>query len=79
MSKIVTLDEVSAKLREIIDAMHSGDEIRIVDDHGEVARLVVSQERPEPPGLRQPGLGKGSLVYMAPDFDDPIDDLVSDE
>ncbi|MBI1321943.1 type II toxin-antitoxin system prevent-host-death family antitoxin [bacterium] len=79
MSKTVTLDEASTKLREIIGSMHSGDEIRIVDDHREVARLVVSQERSEPPRRRQPGLGKGSLVYMAPDFDDPIDDLVSDE
>lgn len=74
MSTTITLDEASAKLREIIGGMHPGDEIRIVDGSNEVARLVVSQERSEPPRRRQPGLGKGSLVYMAPDFDDPISD-----
>ncbi len=73
MSTTITLDEASAKLREIIGGMHPGDEIRIVDGSNEVARLVVSRERTEP-RRRQPGLGKGSLVYMAPDFDDPISD-----
>ncbi len=79
MSTTITLEEASKKLREIIGAMHPGDEVRIVDDHREVARIVASQERSESPRRRQPGLGKGSIVYMAPDFDDPIEDLVSDE
>jgi hypothetical protein len=47
MSTTITLDEASAKLREIIGAMHPGDEIRIVDGPLEVARIVVSQDRNE--------------------------------
>lgn len=79
MSTTITLEEASRNLRENIDAMHPGDEIRIVDDHREVARIVVSHERTEPPRRREPGLGKGSVLFMAEDFDEPVDDLVTDE
>ena len=32
-------------------------------------------EKVEPTTFRRSGYGKGTVLYMAPDFDDPIDDL----
>ena len=31
-------------------------------------------EKDEPSTFRRSGYGKGTILYMAPDFDDPIDD-----
>lgn len=38
----------------------------------EVAAIT---EKPEQTAFRRSGFGKGTVLYMAPDFDDPIDDL----
>lgn len=73
MSLTITIEEAQAKLKEIIHQLAPGDEIIITENHQTVARLRSESEQPvkRPP----PGLGKGSILYMSPDFDEPLDDM----
>ena len=69
----ITLEEAQARLVELIEQLHPGEEIVITRDAKPVARLVAARE-PEKP-RRQLGTMKGSVLYMAPDFDAPLDDF----
>jgi prevent-host-death family protein len=74
MSVTITVDEAQAKLKDLIHQLVPGDEIIITENTQPVARLMseptkVAKPRPAP------GLGKGSIVYMAPDFDAPLDEF----
>jgi len=73
MSITVTLEEAQAKLKELVHQLAPGDEIIITENQQTVARLRSESEQPfrRPP----PGLGKGSVLYMAPDFDEPLDEM----
>ncbi len=37
--------------------------------------VLVSQQKPTPATRPGPGLSKGMITYMAPDFDAPLDDF----
>ena len=67
MSATITVEEAQARLRDIIDQLAPGEEVVITENQQPVARLV--SERPSRPPRPAPGLGKGSILYMAPDFD----------
>ncbi len=70
----VTLEFAAAQFDQLIASLHPGDEIVITRDNRPVARLVA--EKPAaPPAKRQLGTMKGSVVYMAPDFDAPLDEF----
>ena len=69
----VTLEDAQARLPELIDRLHPGEELVITRDQQPVARLIV--EGPRQPPLRQLGTLKGTVRYMAPDFDAPLDDF----
>jgi antitoxin (DNA-binding transcriptional repressor) of toxin-antitoxin stability system len=73
MSITVTIEEAQAKLKELVHQLAPGDEIIITENQQTVARLRSELEQPvrRPP----PGLGKGSILYMAPDFDEPLDEM----
>lgn len=73
MSIIVTIEEAQARLKELVHELAPGDEIIITDEHKTIARLRSEAE----PLVRRPppGLGKGSILYMAPDFDEPLDEM----
>ena len=73
MSAIVTVEEAQFRLKELIAGLALGDEIVIVENQQRVAKLV--GEREPHPSRPAPGLGKGSILYMAPDFDDPLDEF----
>jgi antitoxin (DNA-binding transcriptional repressor) of toxin-antitoxin stability system len=66
----VTLQEAQANLKLLIDKLAPGEEIVITGNKQAVARLV--GERPAAP-RPAPGLGKGSILHMAPDFDEPLE------
>lgn len=66
----ITVEEAQAKLKELIGALSPGEEVVITENERPVAKLI--GERPARPA---PGLGKGSIVYMAPDFDEPLDEF----
>jgi len=71
----VTIEEAQARLKEIIHRLSPGEEILITENHEPVARLVSEQARPTPLTRPGPGLCKGIISYIAPDFDAPLDDM----
>ncbi|QEL21084.1 type II toxin-antitoxin system Phd/YefM family antitoxin [Limnoglobus roseus] len=70
----VTIQEAQANLFDLIRRLSPGDEVLITENNQPVAKLVVPPAEP-PPKPRQFGTMKGSVLYMAPDFDGPLDDF----
>ncbi len=71
---IVTIEDAQARLPELIERLQPGEEIVITREQKAVARLIGAAEQPEQP-LRQLGTLKGTVRYMAPDFDAPLEDF----
>ena len=69
----VTIEEAQARLPELIDRLAPGEELVITRGEQPVAKLI-GQARPEHPP-RRPGTLRGSVLYMAPDFDAPLEDF----
>jgi hypothetical protein len=68
----VTLEEAQANLSELIDHLQPGEEITIVADGQPLAQVKKS-------GLTgwpcQAGTAKDQILWIAPDFDAPLDDF----
>ena len=71
MTATITVAEAQAQLKELIHRLAAGEEVVITENHQPVAKLVGEG----PPSRPAPGLGKGSVLYMAPDFDEPPDEF----
>ena len=69
----VTIDEAQARLSELIHRLTPGEEIIISENDQPVARLVATG--PLERRRQQPGTLKGTVLYMAPDFDAPVRDF----
>jgi antitoxin (DNA-binding transcriptional repressor) of toxin-antitoxin stability system len=70
----VTIEEAKATLSELIHRLAPGEEVLIVENDQPVARLLPSAARPQ----RQPrqlGTLRGTVKYIAPDFDAPLEDF----
>ena len=67
----VTLEEAQGKLRELIAQLSPGEELIITENQQPVAKLVAAVK----PAERQLGTLRGSVLYMAPDFDAPLEDF----
>jgi len=70
---MVTIEEAQAKLPELIAKLAPGEEVVITRDEQPVARLVGEPRRVRKP--RQPGSAKDKILYMADDFDAPLEDF----
>jgi prevent-host-death family protein len=68
----VTLQEAEAKLSELIHTLKPGDEVIITEESQPVARLTPAAAPRTP---RELGTLKGTVIYMAPDFDAPLEDF----
>ena len=70
----MTIQEVQAQLTHVIHRLAPGDEVVITENDQPVARLMpatpVLSKKP-----RQPGTLRGTVLYMAPDFNAPLDDF----
>ena len=75
MSTTITVDEAQAKLKELIHQMAPGDEVIITENQQPVAKLVSEQPKAAKPSRPGPGLCKGMITYIAPDFDAPLEDV----
>jgi prevent-host-death family protein len=73
MSIMIPVEEAKAKLKELIDKLAPGEEVILTKNQRPVAKLV--GERPVRPPRPAPGLGKGSILYMAPDFNEPMEEF----
>jgi prevent-host-death family protein len=75
MSATITIDEAQAKLKNLIHQLAPGEEVVITEHEQPVAKLVGEQSKPAKPPRPGPGLCKGMITYMAPDFDAPLEDM----
>ena len=71
----VTIEEAQAKLTEIIHQLSPGEELVITENQQPVAKLTGEQPRAARPARPGPGLCKGMITFMAPDFDAPLEDM----
>ncbi len=73
MFATITVEEAQAQLKELIHRLAPGEEIVITENQRPVAKLVA--ERPKPKQRPGPGLCKGMITCIAPDFDAPLEDM----
>ena len=66
-----TLEEATATLTQLIHQLSPGEEVVITQDDRPIARLLPA----EAPQERQLGTLRGTVLYIAPDFDAPLDDF----
>lgn len=69
----VTIEEAQKKLPELIAQLAAGEEL-IITAAGQPLAKVISQASPTTP-VRRLGTLRGSVLYMAPDFDEPLEDF----
>lgn len=73
----VTIPDAKAQLSELIQQASAGEDVVITENERPVARLVAptlhTEQTPRKP--RRPGTLKGTVLYMAPHFDAPLDDF----
>jgi antitoxin (DNA-binding transcriptional repressor) of toxin-antitoxin stability system len=67
----ITVEEAQATLKALIGKLAPGEEVVITENERPVAKLVSADK----PKERQLGTMKGTVLYMAPDFDAPLDDF----
>ena len=72
MSATITVEEAQASLKELIHKLTPGEKLVITEDLQPVATLVANEAKPPRPA---PGLGKGGILFMAPDFDSPLEEM----
>lgn len=64
--------EAKARLSELVKKAMMGEEVLIAKDNKPLLKLVPLAATKQP---RKPGSAKGSVLYMAPDFDKTPDDF----
>lgn len=75
MSASITIEDAQVSLKELVHRLAPGEEVIITENQKPVARLV---SETLPPSFKQrpgPGLLKGMITHMAPDFNEPLEDL----
>ena len=70
----VSIEDAQAKLAELISSMLPGEELIITAGNHPVARLMTTNES-QVSTPRQPGTLSGTVTFMAPDFDSPLDEF----
>ena len=70
---IVSIQEAQAKLSDLIHRLTPEEEVVITENDQPVARLVSALGQKRLP--RRLGTLRGTVLYMAPDFDAPLEDF----
>ncbi|MEO5327764.1 MAG: DUF2281 domain-containing protein [Magnetococcus sp. THC-1_WYH] len=69
---LVDVQEANGHLVELIKKALSGEDVILPEGDKPLARLVpLTARKPS----RQPGSAKGDILYIAPDFDAPLEDF----
>jgi prevent-host-death family protein len=71
---MVSIQEAQANLSELIHQLSPGEEVIITENDQPVARLVTPLSQPQRPARRL-GTLRGTVLYMAADFDAPLEDF----
>lgn len=66
------IHEAKAQLSKLVEKAMLGEEVIIAKGNKPVVKLVAIQPKDEP---RKPGSAKDKLLYIAPDFDEPLEDF----
>lgn len=78
MQTMMAVEGIKGTVAELLERLSPGDEVILTKDRKPVAKLVVESPS-SPPGPKPsrpgPGLCKGMITYMAPDFDAPLEDM----
>ena len=69
----VTLEEAQTRLAQLIEGLRPGEVVTITRDQKPVAQLSGAAAPTRSP--RKLGTLKGTVLYMAPDFDAPLDEF----
>lgn len=72
MSRTLPLEAAKSHLQEIVDGMVPGEEL-VLTAKGEPLAVVTRPRRSSWPC--QPGSAKNTKLWMAPDFDAPLEDF----
>ena len=71
---IISIEDAQSTHSELITCMSPGDKVVITDNGRSVARLTpIPQTQHRTP--RQPGTLRGTVLYIAPDFDAPLNEF----
>ena len=73
MQTTMAVEDIKVTLPELLDTLTPGDEVILTRNHQTVAKLV--SESAQPAKRPPPGLGKGSILFIAPDFDEPLEEM----
>lgn len=71
----VTIEDAHSQLAQLVDQVSKGEEVIVVRDDKPIAKLVplpAEEPKPKRPGF---GSGKDDILYMADDFDAPLEDF----
>ncbi len=70
-----TLGDADSQLAQLVNQISKNEEVTVLRDHTAIAKVVLLPME-EPKELR-PGFGSGkyALIYMADDFDAPLEDF----
>ena len=68
----ISIQDAQATLAELIHGLSPGVEVVITDNHRPVARLLAAVSNRQE---RKLGTMQGTVLYMSPDFDAPLDGL----
>ncbi len=66
----LSIEEAQINLRDLVHRLTPGDEV----DDRPVARLLPAESKPQQ-SPRQLGTMRGTVLYMAKDFDAPLEDF----
>ena len=69
----VTIEDAQARLQQLIAGLGHGEELINTQNNQPMARLVVEPRPNRSP--RRPGTLRGTVLYIAPDFDAPLEDF----
>jgi antitoxin (DNA-binding transcriptional repressor) of toxin-antitoxin stability system len=71
MAAMIPVEEAQATLQELIDKLAPGEEVILTENQQPVAKLIGARPLRE----RKLGTLRGTVLYVAPDFDAPLEDF----
>jgi len=75
MTTTMAVEDIDLTLAELLDSLTPGDEVILTRNQQPVAKLVSAAPIPQPKQRPGPGLCKGMITHIAPDFDAPLEDM----
>ena len=72
---MLTIEEVQSRLPSLIHDLEAGSEVEITENGVAVAKIVPVGAKSRTRHVPRLGTQRGSVLYIAPDFDEPLDDF----